>query len=265
MKSSKEFRFITAIVFLAAFFSAVWMSAAAADDAGLGKTEVETPKDEVYPVEFYKAYPEAGEERIADPLEPYNRAIFKFNDKMYFWVFKPVGSAYSKVVPKVARTGLRNAFYNFLFPTRFVNNLFQLKIKRAGAVLARFALNSTFGFAGFYDFVGNQVSADLGPFDEDTGQTLGHYGVKPGFYIVWPLLGPSSLRDSVGLAGDAFLDPTFYLPTPYYVKGGIKVGQYLNDVSLRLGEYEDFLQAALDPYVSMRNGYIQYRGNQIAQ
>jgi len=73
------------------------------------------------------------------------------------------------------------------------------------------------------------------------------------------------LRDSIGLVGDSFTDPTFYLPIPWYAVGGIKVVQQVNDVSLRLGEYEDFLQAALDPYVAMRNGYTQYRENQVRQ
>lgn len=217
------------------------------------------------PIEIYKTYPETMAEKVPDPLEPYNRFIFKFNDRLYFWAVKPVGKVYAKVVPKVARIGLRNAFYNFLSPARFANNLFQLKFKRAGAVLARFVLNSTFGFAGFYDFASKQCTAPLGPYDEDFGQTLGHYGMGPVFYIIWPFLGPSTFRDSIGIGADAFMDPTFYLPISWYAAGGIKAGQYMNEVSLRIGEYEDFLRASLDPYVAMRNGYVQYRQAQIKQ
>ncbi|MGA7874587.1 MAG: VacJ family lipoprotein [Desulfoferrobacter sp.] len=222
--------------------------------------------DELYPVETFKAWPEVGGEvAIADPLQPFNQAMFKVNDRLYFWFLKPVGKAYAKIIPETGRIGLRNAFYNFLFPVRFVNNILQLKIKRAGAETARFVLNSTFGFAGFYDFVGKQCTAKLGPYDEDFGQTLGFYGMKPIFYVVWPVIGPSSLRDSFGLVGDAFADPTFYLPIPWYGVGGIKALQQFNAVSLRLGEYEDFLKVSLDPYVAMRNAYIQYRENLVKE
>ena len=219
--------------------------------------------DELYSVEMYNAYPEAEEESIADPLEPFNRFMFKVNDRLYFWVFKPVGEGYAKVVPKPARIGVRNAFYNFLFPVRFVNNLLQLKPVQASAEAARFVLNSIFGFAGFYNFVDEQCTAKLGPYDEDFGQTLGHYGMRPVFYLIWPVLGPSNLRDSIGLGGDYFLDPTFYLPIPWYGMGGIKAWQQVNAVSLRLGEYEEFLQSAIDPYVSMRNAFTQFRQNLI--
>lgn len=220
---------------------------------------------ELYPVETFMAWPEAGEAAIADPLEPFNQAMFKLNDKLYFWFLKPVGKVYAKIIPEPGRIGLRNAFYNFIFPVRLVNNVLQLKITQAGAETARFVLNSTFGFAGFYDFVGKQCTADLGRYQEDFEQTLGHYGMKPVFYIVWPVIGPSSLRNSLGLVGDAFTDPTFYLPIPWYGVGAIKGLQQFNAISLRLGEYEDFLKASLDPYVSMRNAYIQYRENLVRQ
>ncbi|MGA7875455.1 MAG: VacJ family lipoprotein [Desulfoferrobacter sp.] len=228
-----------------------------------GKIAFENTAHAQLPIEIYKTYPETMEEKVSDPLEPYNRIIFKFNDRLYFWAVKPVGKAYARVVPEAARTGLRNAFYNFLTPARFANNLFQLRFKQAAAVLARFVLNSTFGFAGFYDFVGKQCTANLGPYDEDLGQTLEHYGMGPVFYIIWPFLGPSTLRDSIGVAGDGFMDPMFYLPISWSSAMGIKTIQYMNEVSLRLGEYSDFLRVSLDPYVAMRKGYIQYRQAQI--
>lgn len=220
-------------------------------------------RDELYPAEMYKVYPEGEEVAVADPFEPFNRFMFRVNDRLYFWVLKPVGEGYAKVVPKTARIGIRNAFYNFLFPIRFVNNLLQLKPVQAGAEAGRFVLNSIFGFAGFYNFVDKECTAKLGPYDEDFGQTLGHYGMKPTFFIIWPILGPSNLRDSIGLAGDYLLDPTFHIPMSWYTAGGIKVGQQVNAVSLRLGEYEDFLQSAIDPYVAMRNAFTQYRQNLI--
>lgn len=266
MKVTVKILTMTAIVFLATLLLPAWETANVTfNGVSVFKNAAQAQIYEPYPINIYKTYPETMEEAIPDPIEPYNRAVFKFNDRLYFWVLKPVGEGYAKVVPEVARIGLRNAFYNFLFPVRFVNNVLQLKPTRAGAEAARFLLNSTFGFAGFYNFVDKQCTAKLGPYEEDFGQTLGHYKMKPAFYIVWPLLGPSSFRDSIGLVGDAFTDPTFYLPIPWYAVGGIKVVQQVNDVSLRLGDYEDFLQAALDPYVAMRNGYTQYRENQVRQ
>lgn len=256
MKVVRKVVTVTAIIFLSVLLSPAWKS----DSAFRGMTIFnDVALAQIYPANIYQTYPESGMETVADPIEPYNRFMFKVNDRLYFWVLKPVAKGYSKVVPEVARIGLRNAFYNFLFPIRFINNVLQLRPVRAGAEAARFVLNSTFGFAGFYDFAGKQCTANLGPYDEDFGQTLGYYGMKPVFYIVWPILGPSSFRDSIGLAGDAFTDPTFYLPISWYAVGGIKAVQQMNEVSLRLGEYEAFLQASLDPYVAMRNGYIQYR------
>ena len=96
------------------------------------------------------------------------------------------------------------------------------------------------------------------PSAEDTGQTLGKWGLGPGFYIVWPVLGPSSLRDSVGKVGDYFLDPVNYVD-PHTLATGLKVEEKVNSVSLRLGEYEDLKEASLDPYVAFKNAYYQYR------
>ena len=265
MKVTAKILTMTALVFLATLLLPAWEAKVTFNGIAVFDNEAQAQIYEPYPVNIYRSYPETMVEPIPDPLEPYNRAMFKVNDKLYFWFLKPIGEGYAKVVPQTARIGLRNAFYNFLFPIRFVNNVLQLKPTRAGAETARFLLNSLFGFGGFYNFVDRQCTAKLGPYDEDFGQTLGHYGMKPVFYVVWPVLGPSSLRDSIGLAGDTFTDPTFFLPVHWYIMAGIKTVQQVNDVSLRLGEYEDFLQAALDPYVAMRNGYTQYRENQIRQ
>ncbi|MDY0042506.1 MAG: VacJ family lipoprotein [Desulforhabdus sp.] len=259
MKVTSKIPVMTAIVFLITLVVPVWKSSVTL----YGTAFLNNTAQAQLPVEIYQTYPEAMEEPVADPLESYNRVIFQFNDKFYFWVVKPVGTAYGKVVPEVARIGLRNAFHNFLSPARFANNLLQLKFEGAGVTLARFLLNSTFGFAGFYDFTAKQCTFAKEPYEEDFGQTLGHYGMPPVVYIVWPILGPSNFRDTIGIAGDAFMEPTYYLPISWYTAGGIKAGQYLNAASLHIGDYEDFLQAALDPYVAMRNGYNQYRENEI--
>jgi phospholipid-binding lipoprotein MlaA len=201
-------------------------------------------------------------EYAPDPLERLNRGIFYFNDKVYFWFLKPVSQIYGVFIPPGLRTCIRNGFDNLKFPTRFVNNVLQGKFKAAGIETGRFLINSTFGFAGFFEIAARDFCLPP-PVDEDTGQTLGFYGMKPYLYIVLPILGPSTLRDSLGLAGDAFLNPLFYLPQDLWVGFAIRGGIIVNNTSLRIGEYEDFKEAALDPYASMRQAYMQYRQNEI--
>jgi phospholipid-binding lipoprotein MlaA len=201
-------------------------------------------------------------EYAPDPLERLNRGIFYFNDKVYFWFLKPVSQIYGIFIPPGLRTCIRNGFDNLKFPTRFVNNVLQGKFKAAGIETGRFLINSTLGFAGFFEIAGRDFCLPP-PVDEETGQTLGFYGMKPYLYIVLPLLGPSTLRDSLGLAGDAFLNPLFYVPQHLWVGVAIRGGIIVNNTSLRIGEYEDFKAAAIDPYASMRQAYIQYRQNEI--
>ncbi|MFP5212467.1 MAG: VacJ family lipoprotein [Acidobacteriota bacterium] len=205
----------------------------------------------------------AKSESVKDPLEGFNRAVFKFNDKLYFWFIKPVAQGYSFVFPAPLRKSIRNGFTNILVPVRFTNCLLQGKVKGAGVELARFTINSTIGVGGLFDVAGD--SFKLTAYDEDLGQTLGAYGLGHGMYLVLPFFGPSSARDAFGMAGDSFLDPIYYMPIDWYVSASIKVGKQLNNASLRLGEYEDFKQSAVDPYVSMRHAYIQYRSKEVAQ
>lgn len=199
-----------------------------------------------------------------DPLEKMNRAFFVFNDKLYFWVLKPGAQAYSAVVPTGVRTCVRNAFKNAEFPIRFFNNGFQGKFDRAGVELGRFVINSTLGVGGLFEIASRDFG--LNPYPEDFGQTLGVYGVGTGPYIDWPFLGPSDVRDTFGLVGDAALNPTSYISlidSDFLVSGGVKAGRIVNSTSLRIGEYEDFKKSALDPYVSMRNAYLQHRAEEI--
>ena len=198
---------------------------------------------------------------IADPLEPFNRAMFHFNDRLYFWILKPAAKGYSAVVPEPARKGIKNFFKNLSFPVRFVSCIFQGKFEGAGIEVNRFLINSTIGIAGFMDPAANKF--DLKEYDEDLGQTLGSYGIGNGFYINWPILGPSSARDTIGDIGDAFLEPLNYadMDTKYTI--AIQGFDKVNSTSLRIGEYEDLKRAALDPYVALRDAYYQYRQSEI--
>ena len=204
---------------------------------------------------------EAPHVSIADPLEPFNRAMFHFNDKLYFWILKPVAKGYGAVVPEPARKGVKNFFKNLLFPVRFVSCVFQGKFNGAGIEVDRFLINSTFGLAGFIDVASDPF--DLKEYDEDLGQTLGSYGIGDGFFITWPILGPSSARDTIGDIGDAFLDPLNYVDMETKYNLAIQGFDKVNGTSLRIGEYEDLKKAALDPYVALRDAYYQYRQSEI--
>ncbi len=193
---------------------------------------------------------------IADPLRPFNVAMFHFNDKLYFWVLKPAARGWRTVVPETARKGVKNFFYNLGFPIRFVNSILQLKGEKATGEVGRFFLNTMFGVLGF----GNPAKNfdELNPDAEDLGQTFGHYGIGHGFYLVLPFWGPSSFRDGVGSAGDNFLDPVSYVD-PWELRAGTTAVDTVNKTSFRIGDYEAFKDAALAPYDAMKSAYLQRR------
>lgn len=199
---------------------------------------------------------------VADPLEPWNRLMFGVNDVFYFWVAKPCAETCKAVVPKPARTGVRNFFHNLTTPVRYVNCLLQGKGDSADTELRRFLVNTTVGVLGFGDPARDQYG--LEPIEEDLGQTLAIHGMDDGFYIVWPLFGPSNVRDSLGMVGDMFLNPVRYVD-PWKTSAGISVVRVTNEGSFHVGEYEDFKAAALEPYIAMREAYIQYRNKKIQE
>jgi phospholipid-binding lipoprotein MlaA len=208
---------------------------------------------------------EEGEEErvgIADPLEPFNRAMYHFNDKLYFWVLKPIAQGYRMVVPEEARIGVRNLFVNIAFPVRFVNCLLQVNFRGAGIELGRFVINTIGGIGGLLDIASIQ-GINLSKQDEDFGQTLGVFGLGQGFFINWPVLGPSSPRDTLGLAGDFFVHPFYNFLTNLELSVGIWAYSNVNDTSLSIGDYESLKEAAIDPYVAIRDAYVQYRHKKV--
>jgi phospholipid-binding lipoprotein MlaA len=198
---------------------------------------------------------------IRDPLEPINRVFFHFNDKLYFWILKPVATGYEKVTPDQFRICVRNFFSNLTMPIRAVNCLLQGKFVGFGTELLRFVVNSTAGMLGLMDPA--QTALKLEKQDEDFGQTLGVYGLGPGFFINWPFLGPSSVRGTIGFAGNYYLDPVAWVSIDFGEWVVIRAGELVNTTALSLGEYEALKKAALDPYVAMRDAYYQYRQNKI--
>ena len=199
--------------------------------------------------------PKAEAPPVPDPLEPVNRGIYVFNDKLYFWVFKPVATGYKKAVPHAARRSIGNFFTYVTTPVRLANCLLQGEMGEAGTEIGRFAVNTTWGVFGLGDPA--ETELDLAPQREDLGQTLAVYRMPHTMYITWPVLGPSSVRRTIGMIGDSFLDPTSYLDSgPRAAAGAI---DRINTLSFRLGEYEDMKEAALDPYIALRDGFRQYR------
>ncbi|HPW24006.1 MAG TPA: VacJ family lipoprotein [Smithellaceae bacterium] len=213
--------------------------------------------------DYYDDSAEGEKARIADPIEPFNRAMYHFNDKLYFWALKPVAQGYKFFVPAVARISVRNFFTNLRFPARFVSCVLQGDFNGAAAEAGRFAINTVWGIGGLMD-PSSGKELNLQKQDTDLGQTLGVYGVGHGFYIVWPIFGPSSPRDSVTLIGNLFLYPVSYIE-PFYVSWGIWAYEEINSTSLRIGDYESLKDAAIDPYVAMRDAYAQYRMNKIKE
>ena len=199
---------------------------------------------------------------IHDPLERFNRGIFAFNDFFYFKALKPVAQGYRFITPEPVRVRVKNFFYNIGFPVRFVNNILQIKFKRAGQDTCQFVFNSTVGILGFFNPA--QKYPWLNPPPEDTGQTLGTWGIGNGLYIVLPILGPSTLRDSVGIVGDYFLQPVSYIE-PFYISLSARSYEIVNKTSLSIGEYESLKESALDPYIAFKDAYIQYREKAIQE
>ncbi len=195
-----------------------------------------------------------------DPLAPFNEKMFWFNLKLDKFVLHPVASGYAYVLPKPARESVGNFFNNVNFIPRFANNLFQLHMADAGGELARFGINTTLGVGGLFDVADDWFG--LKQHNDDFGLTLGHYGVGSGAYIVWPFLGPSTVRDTVGYAADSAMWPLPYF-VPWYVSlptgAGKAVIEVVNYRSLHLNLFEEADRYAIDLYGAVQDGYMQRR------
>ncbi|KQC09124.1 MAG: hypothetical protein APR62_03210 [Smithella sp. SDB] len=244
----------------------VLLASASEQNPTLSAADAVNPVDEEYKEdEVFDNYTEnaVAEEKvdIADPLEPVNRAMHQFNDKLYFWALKPVAQGYKFMIPEPARISVKNFFSNLAFPARFLSCLLQADINGAATEAGRFTINTIWGIGGLLD-PSSGKELNLQTQDTDLGQTLGVWGVGQGFYIVWPVFGPSSPRDSVTIAGDYFLYPVSYI-SPWYAGVGVRIFEEINATSLRIGDYEALKEAAIDPYVAFRDAYAQYRFKKI--
>ena len=216
------------------------------------------PSEDIYDDDLDEAIEET--ETINDPWEPFNRAMFTFNDKVYYYCLKPAARGYRAVLPKKARISIRKFFSNVSTPGRMLNCALQGKVKGVVTEPTRFVINTTVGIVGLFDPA--QSFFHIKKQEVDFDQTLGRYGMKPVLYINWPLLGTSSLRGTLGFIGDTAFDPATYLLSPL-IKIGILAYGEVNETSLTIGEYEDLTESALDPYISIRNAYFQNRKSKV--
>jgi phospholipid-binding lipoprotein MlaA len=199
--------------------------------------------------------------QINDPLYRLNQDIYAFNDSLYIILLKPTAKVYNKIIPVEIRTCVKNFFYNLRFPIRFVNCLLQAKGFKAAEEFASFLLNTGPGFLGIADVA--SYYDNLPPSPEDLGQTLAVWGADNGFYIMFPILGPSSLRDSARFVDSMFLDPISWLDLDWKTKYGILAYDKFNEISFQIDDIDALKKAVFDPYVAVRNAYVQHRNKLI--
>ena len=199
---------------------------------------------------------------ISDPFYYFNKAMFHVNDKLYFWVLRPTSLGYKAITPQFFRVGVANFFHNITMPIRFTSSLMQGDLESTGTELGRFAVNSTVGLLGVMDPAAHYL--DWQPNNQDMGLTLGKYGIGNGPYIVWPVFGPSTLRDTVGRSTDYFLSPLTYLQ-PDKLSITVQAVDKVNTTYFSLGDYEAFKQAYIDPYERMKEFYIENRAERVAE
>ncbi|MEY2854386.1 MAG: hypothetical protein RL030_1518 [Pseudomonadota bacterium] len=189
-----------------------------------------------------------------DPLESFNRSMFTVNDALDRSVARPVARGYVKVVPQPLRTGVGNFFQNLSYPSTVANGLLQGKFAQFGNDLGRLVVNTTLGIGGLFD---PATQFGLATHDEDLGQTLGKWGVPPGPFLMRPVFGPSTFRDTFGDVADFWIDPKHYISDPWLTYG--LYAQELVHRRAQLLSAEGVQDNAYDPYAFMRNAWLQRR------
>ena len=189
-----------------------------------------------------------------DPIEPINRGVFGLNDVLDTIAFKPISAVWNTVIPKPVRTGVSNVFGNLDDVFIGANHVLQGRGKDAMTDFSRVLINSTIGIGGLIDVASTQ---DLQKGEGDFGQTLGVWGMGPGFYVVLPLLGPSTARDTVGRAARVASDPRTYMADAWsYSLTGLEFVQIKAE---NVDNANLIDSSSLDKYAFTRNLYLQRR------
>jgi len=191
--------------------------------------------------------------------------MFEFNDYLYFNIMKPVTKGYMWAVPLRPRTWANNFFQNLLYPVRLTSCLLQGKFYTAGSETSKFIANSIVGVGGLGNVAGDaQSTMPLYMGNEDMGQTFGVWGIPNGPYFILPFLGPSTVRDAVGVGIDTFvLNPFWWFGIPWYYSLSAGAYNQINKLSFHIGEYESLKEGAVDPYLGLRDAYLSYRAKQV--
>jgi phospholipid-binding lipoprotein MlaA len=209
---------------------------------------------------------------VSDPWEGFNRKMHEFNDFFLHYAINPLARGWAFITPAFLREGFNNFFSWAYTPGRLVNNLAQAKFRGAAKETVGFLINGTAGMLGFYDAAKDIFALDRT--NEDTDQTLGKWGLPEGPYVVWPFIGPNTLRGTFGFACDLFLQPQTVI-VPVYIKpktiwanGAIIAGVYsfnaINRTSLDVDAYDNLIKDAIDPYVFLRDIYLQNTRKNVA-
>jgi phospholipid-binding lipoprotein MlaA len=197
---------------------------------------------------------EASRPKNPDPIEGFNRGVYKFNDALDRHALRPVAVAYRDHTPRLVQTGVRNFFTNLFYPTTIANQLLQGKLKAGAQDVGRFMLNTTLGWGGIFDVASG---AKLPVHDEDFGQTLGKWGVPPGPYLMLPLLGPATLRDTPSRIADDFTQPFRWYNADN--ERWFSLAVYYVDKRASLLPLDRVVREAYDPYAFVRDAYLQRR------
>jgi len=203
---------------------------------------------------------------VDDPYKKYNKFMFNINDKIYRNVFTPLAKGYDFLIPRRAQSSLNNVILFASTPKRFFNNLFQKKPKAAFIEFERLLINATLGIGGLFDPADRIFH--LKRHSEDFGQTLAHYGAGAGPYFIWPIIGPSTRRDTIGTVIDNAFSPFFWFAI-YDVEpeDGFRAfiaTKRVNNYSYTVRDgYKRITDNAIDPYIALRNAYIQNRNKNI--
>jgi len=220
---------------------------------------------------FEDEYRNEDTEEKPDPLKNYNHIMTQINDTLFISLVNPISKGYAYITPKALQLGIMHFIYNIEFPIRFTNNLLQGKFQNSVDELERFLVNTTVGIGGLFDPASTYMN--LPTHNEDFGQTLGYYGVGAGYHVVLPFLGPSNLRDIIGLLADGYTSPLIYqsnlkkykLPQNYVQSMGIYSLKMINKNAQNLGAYESLKKDAIDLYPFLKEIYEQKRTADIAE
>lgn len=188
--------------------------------------------------------------RLSDPLEPWNRAVMDANRLGYEYVGEPTARAYRDYTPSYLRERMDNFFHNIAEPTYTVNAVLQGEWHDASITSRRFLINTIFGIGGFFDPAGEHLE----PVERDFDQTLGDWHVPPGIYLVWPLIGPSSPRGTVGTVVDGTMDPVSYAGSVEEATA-ISLYRVIHRTSYRLGQFEALEKFSVDQYSAIKDYY----------